>query len=103
MAHENKITELLVKREQAKLGGGEERIKSQHKKGKYTARERVEKLLDEGSFEEYDMFVSHRCVNFGLEKEVYLGDGVITGRGTIDGRVVFVFSDILTSFILSII
>jgi acetyl-CoA carboxylase carboxyltransferase component len=96
MAHENKITELLAKREQAKLGGGDERIKSQHKKGKYTARERIEKLLDEGSFEEYDMFVSHRCVNFGLEKEVYLGDGVITGRGTIDGRVVFVFSQDFT-------
>ncbi len=96
MTHENKITELLAKREQAKLGGGEERIKSQHKKGKYTARERIEKLLDEGSFEEYDMFVSHRCVNFGLEKEVYLGDGVVTGRGTIDGRVVFVFSQDFT-------
>jgi len=96
MAHENKINELLEKREQAKLGGGEERIKSQHKKGKYTARERIEKLLDEGSFEEYDMFVSHRCTNFGLEKEVYLGDGVVTGRGTIDGRVVFVFSQDFT-------
>jgi methylmalonyl-CoA decarboxylase subunit alpha len=96
MAHENKINELLEKREQAKLGGGEERIKSQHKKGKYTARERIEKLLDEGSFEEYDMFVSHRCTNFGLEKEVYLGDGVVTGRGTIDGRVVFIFSQDFT-------
>jgi methylmalonyl-CoA decarboxylase subunit alpha len=96
MAHENKINELLEKREKAKLGGGEERIKSQHKKGKYTARERIEKLLDEGSFEEYDMFVSHRCVNFGLEKDVYLGDGVVTGRGTIDGRVVFVFSQDFT-------
>jgi acetyl-CoA carboxylase carboxyltransferase component len=96
MTHENKINELLGKREQAKLGGGEERIKSQHKKGKYTARERIEKLLDEGSFEEYDMFVSHRCTNFGLEKEVYLGDGVVTGRGTIDGRVVFVFSQDFT-------
>jgi acetyl-CoA carboxylase carboxyltransferase component len=96
MAHENKINELLEKREQAKLGGGEERIKSQHKKGKYTARERIEKLLDEGSFEEYDMFVSHRCTNFGLENEHYLGDGVVTGRGTIDGRVVFVFSQDFT-------
>jgi methylmalonyl-CoA decarboxylase subunit alpha len=96
MAHENKINELLEKREQAKLGGGEERIRSQHKKGKYTARERIEKLLDEGSFEEYDMFVSHRCTNFGLEKEVFLGDGVVTGRGTIDGRVVFVFSQDFT-------
>ena len=96
MTHENKINELLGRRERAKLGGGEERIKSKHKKGKYTARERIEKLLDEGSFEEYDMFVSHRCTNFGLEKEVYLGDGVVTGRGTIDGRVVFVFSQDFT-------
>jgi acetyl-CoA carboxylase carboxyltransferase component len=96
MAKENKINELLEKREQAKLGGGEERIRSQHKKGKYTARERIEKLLDEGSFEEYDMFVSHRCTNFGLEKDIYLGDGVVTGRGTIDGRVVFVFSQDFT-------
>ncbi len=98
MAIENKITELLEKREKAKLGGGEERIKSQHKKGKLTARERIEKLLDEGSFEEYDMFVTHRCTDFGLEKEHYLGDGVVTGRGTIDGRVVFVFSQDFTVF-----
>ncbi|MCK9218759.1 MAG: acyl-CoA carboxylase subunit beta [Bacteroidales bacterium] len=98
MSSTNKITELLEKREKAKLGGGEERIKSQHKKGKLTARERIEKLLDEGSFEEYDMFVSHRCSNFGLEKESYLGDGVVTGRGTIDGRVVFVFSQDFTVF-----
>ena len=76
MALENKISELLEKREKAKLGGGEERIKSQHKKGKFTARERIEKLLDEGSFEEYDMFVTHRCRDFGLENEQYLGDGV---------------------------
>ncbi len=96
MTQVNKINELLEKREKARLGGGEERIKSQHKKGKYTARERIEKLLDEGSFEEYDMFVTHRCTNFGLEKEQYLGDGVITGRGTIDGRVVFVFSQDFT-------
>jgi methylmalonyl-CoA decarboxylase subunit alpha len=96
MAIEKKITELLEKREQAKLGGGEDRIKAQHKKGKYTARERLEKLFDEGSFEEYDMFVTHRCTNFGLEKEQYLGDGVITGRGTIDGRVVFAFSQDFT-------
>lgn len=96
MTKESKINELLEKREQARLGGGEDRIKSQHKKGKNTARERIEKLLDEGSFEEYDMFVTHRCTNFGLEKEQYLGDGVITGRGTIDGRVVFVFSQDFT-------
>lgn len=98
MSIENKITELLEKREKAKLGGGEERIKAQHKKGKFTARERIEKLLDEGSFEEYDMFVTHRCTDFGLENEQYLGDGVVTGRGTIDGRVVFVFSQDFTVF-----
>jgi len=98
MSIENKITELLEKREKAKRGGGEDRIRSQHKKGKYTARERIEKLLDEGSFEEYDMFVTHRCTNFGLEKEEYLGDGVVTGRGTIDGRVIFLFSQDFTVF-----
>ena len=98
MATVNKIEELLKKREEAKQGGGEDRIKSQHKKGKYTARERIEKLLDEGSFEEYDMFVTHRCTDFGLESEQYLGDGVVTGRGTIDGRVVFVFAQDFTVF-----
>jgi acetyl-CoA carboxylase carboxyltransferase component len=98
MATVNKIEELLKKREEAKLGGGEDRVKSQHKKGKYTARERIEKLLDEGSFEEYDMFVTHRCTDFGLENEQYLGDGVVTGRGTIDGRVVFVFAQDFTVF-----
>jgi len=98
MATLTKIEELLAKREQARLGGGEERIRSQHKKGKYTARERIEKLLDEGSFEEYDMFVTHRCTDFGLEKEHYMGDGVVTGRGTIDGRVVFVFAQDFTVF-----
>lgn len=96
MSYQDKIGQLLEKREKARLGGGEERIRSQHKKGKYTARERIEKLLDEGSFEEYDMFVTHRCNNFGLEQEQYLGDGVITGRGTLDGRVVFVYSQDFT-------
>jgi acetyl-CoA carboxylase carboxyltransferase component len=98
MAIEDKIKELLDKRELAKLGGGQKRIDSQHKKGKQTARERIELLLDEGSFEEFDMFVSHRCTNFGLEKEVYLSDGVVTGFGTIDGRLVYVFSQDFTVF-----
>lgn len=98
MTHLDKIQQLLDNREKARQGGGEERILSQHKKGKYTARERIEMLLDEGSFEEYDMFVTHRCTNFGMEKEEYLGDGVVTGRGTIDGRVVFVFSQDFTIF-----
>jgi len=81
MAIEDKIKVLLDKREQAKLGGGQKRIDSQHKKGKMTARERIELLLDEGSFEEFDMFVSHRCVDFGLAKEKYLTDGVIRVGG----------------------
>jgi acetyl-CoA carboxylase carboxyltransferase component len=85
-------------REKARLGGGEKRIESQHQKGKYTARERIEMLLDEGSFEEFDMFVSHRTVDFGLDKQTYLSDGVVTGYGTIDGRLVYVFSQDFTVF-----
>ncbi|MFA8451070.1 MAG: acyl-CoA carboxylase subunit beta [Bacteroidales bacterium] len=98
MSIENKIQDLLNKREEARLGGGQKRIDSQHKKGKFTARERIEMLLDEGSFEEFDMFVSHRCTNFGMEKQSFLGDGVVTGHGTIDGRVVYVFSQDFTVF-----
>lgn len=95
---QNKIKELMEVREQAKLGGGQRRIDSQHKKGKKTARERIEMLLDKGSFEEFDMFVTHRCNNFGLGEETYFGDGVVTGRGTIDGRQVYVFSQDFTVF-----
>lgn len=95
---QDKIKELIELRDQAKLGGGEKRIESQHKKGKHTARERIEILLDDGSFEEYDMFVTHRTTDFGLEKQLYLSDGVITGHGTIDGRVVYVFSQDFTVF-----
>jgi methylmalonyl-CoA decarboxylase subunit alpha len=98
MNSQEKIKELIEKREQAKLGGGVSRIESQHKKGKLTARERIEILLDEGSFEEYDMFVTHRCTDFGLDKELYLSDGVVTGHGTIDGRVVYIFSQDFTVF-----
>lgn len=98
MIEEQKIKQLLDKREIAKLGGGQKRIDAQHKKGKLTARERIELLLDEGSFEEFDMFVSHRCNDFGIEKEKYLSDGVITGFGTIDGRLVYVFSQDFTVF-----
>jgi acetyl-CoA carboxylase carboxyltransferase component len=93
-----KIQELIELREKAKLGGGEKRIASQHQKGKFTARERIDMLLDEGSFEEFDMFVSHRCVDFGLEQETYLSDGVVTGYGTIDGRIVYIFSQDFTVF-----
>ncbi|MBI9065730.1 MAG: acyl-CoA carboxylase subunit beta [Salinivirgaceae bacterium] len=98
MANQDKINELIEKRAQARLGGGEKRIESQHQKGKFTARERIDMLLDEGSFEEFDMFVTHRCTNFGLEKTKFLGDGVVTGHGTIDGRVVYVFSQDFTVF-----
>ncbi len=98
MSNQDKIKQLIERRAKAKLGGGEKRIESQHKKGKYTARERIEILLDDGSFEEFDMFITHRCTNFGLEKNKILGDGVVTGHGTIDGRVVYVFSQDFTVF-----
>lgn len=98
MAIEDKIKELLDKRELAKLGGGQKRIDAQHAKGKLTARERIELLLDEGSFAEFDMFVTHRSHNFGIDKQEFLSDGVITGHGTIDGRVVYVFSQDFTVF-----
>ncbi|WP_047451546.1 acyl-CoA carboxylase subunit beta [Alistipes sp. ZOR0009] len=98
MTQQEKIQELLSLREEAKLGGGQKRIDSQHKKGKYTARERIEMLLDENSFEEFDMFVSHRCIDFGLAEETYLSDGVVTGYGTIDGRLVYIFSQDFTVF-----
>ena len=91
-----KIKQLIEKREKARLGGGEKAIEKQHARGKYTARERIDMLLDEGSFEEYDMFKLHRCTNFGMEKKQYLGDGVVTGSGTIDGRLVFVFAQDFT-------
>ena len=98
MENQQKVKNLIDLRVQAKLGGGAKRIASQHAKGKFTARERLEMLLDEGSFEELDMFVTHRCNNFGLENEKYLGDGVITGHGTIDGRTVYVFAQDFTVF-----
>ena len=98
MTIEDNIQHLLNKREEAKMGGGEKRIESQHKKGKFTARERIDMLLDEGSFEEFDMFVTHHSTDFNLDKEKYFTDGVITGHGTIDGRVVYVFSQDFTIF-----
>lgn len=98
MENQQKVKNLIDLREQAKLGGGAKRIASQHAKGKFTARERIHMLLDEGSFEEFDMFVTHRCHNFGLENEKYLGDGVVTGHGTIDGRTIFVYAQDFTVF-----
>ena len=98
MSIEKKIKELLDKREQAKQGGGIKRIEAQHGKGKLTARERIEFLLDEGSFEEFGMFVTHRCTDFGLENQQYYTDVVVTGYGTIDGRLVYVFAQDFTIF-----
>ena len=91
-----KIKELVERRERAAEGGGAKRVEAQHQKGKLTARERLALLLDEGSFEEYDMFVQHRCTNFGMEKQHFDGDGVVTGQGTIDGRLVYVFAQDFT-------
>lgn len=98
MSNQDKIKHLIETRAEARLGGGEARIEAQHNKGKYTARERIEILLDEGSFEEFDMFVTHRTSSFGLDKKKILSDGVITGHGTIDGRLVYVFSQDFTVF-----
>ena len=92
----NKIAQLNEKKAEALLGGGKERIEKQHRKGKLTARERIHFLLDEGSFEEIGMFVTHRSTNFGLDKTKFLGDGVVTGYGTIEGRTVYVFSQDFT-------
>ncbi|MBC8052032.1 MAG: acyl-CoA carboxylase subunit beta [Sphingobacteriaceae bacterium] len=94
----NKLTQLQEKRQQALKGGGQQRIESQHKKGKLTARERLHFLLDENSFEEIGMLVSHRSTDFGMEQEKYPGDGVVTGYGTINGRLVYVFSQDFTVF-----
>ena len=93
-----KIKQLVELRAKARLGGGEKAIEKQHERGKYTARERIEMLLDKGSFEETDMFVTHRCTNFGQEKKNFLGDGIVTGCGTIDGRLVYVFAQDFTVF-----
>ena len=92
------IVELEERRKRARLGGGEKRIEAQHAKGKLTARERIDVFLDEGSFEEWDMFVEHRCTDFGMQDTSTPGDGVVTGYGTVNGRAVFVFSQDFTVF-----
>jgi len=94
----NILEQLEHRREEARQGGGQKRIDAQHAKGKLTARERVELLLDEGSFEEFDMFVAHRCTDFEMENQRPAGDGVVTGWGTINGRIVYVFSQDFTVF-----
>jgi len=98
MAIDKRIERLRKLKAEALLGGGKERIDAQHKRGKLTARERIDLLLDEGSFEEIDMLVRHRCRDFGLEKQRILGDGVVTGYGTVNGRRVFLFSQDFTVF-----
>ncbi|MDQ2092894.1 acyl-CoA carboxylase subunit beta [Rhodalgimonas zhirmunskyi] len=92
------LQELDSRRETARLGGGQKRIDAQHGRGKLTARERIDLLLDEGSFEEFDMFKTHRCTDFGMEEQKPYGDGVVTGWGTINGRMVYVFSQDFTVF-----
>lgn len=98
MLNKDKIELLNSKIKEAILGGGEDKIESQHAKGKLTARERIEILLDKGSFQELGMFVTHRSTDFGLDEQKFLGDGVVTGYGTIDGRLVYLFSQDFTVF-----
>jgi propionyl-CoA carboxylase beta chain len=92
------LEQLEDRRDEARLGGGQNRIDAQHARGKLTARERIDLLLDDGSFEEFDMFVTHRCTDFGMEDQKPAGDGVVTGWGTINGRLVYVFSQDFTVF-----
>ena len=98
MSIEDKLKRLEQMRAQARLGGGEKRIEAQHEKGKLTARERIELLVDPNSFEEFDMFVTHRSQDFGLAEKKFLGDGVVTGCGKINGRLVYIFSQDFTVF-----
>ena len=91
------IRELRKRKEKVRLGGGKKRIEKQHDRGKYTARERIDMLLDEGSFVEVDAFVEHRCTNFGMEDKEAPGEGVVTGYGTVDGSLIFVFAQDFTS------
>lgn len=92
------IAEMERRRDAAKLGGGQDRIDAQHAKGKLTARERLLVLLDENSLEEFDLYVEHNCIDFGMEEQKIPGDGVVTGAGTINGRLVFCYSQDFTVF-----
>src|SRR5215211_8743466 len=98
MSMREKLELLERRRSESEQGGGEKRVKAQHAKGKLTARERLDLLLDEGSFVELDRFVTHRSTDFGLDRQVVPGDGVVTGSGRIDGRLVYVFSQDFTVF-----
>ena len=95
---DGRLDELRRRKAQSEAGGGAQRIDAQHNRGKMTARERLEILLDEGSFQEVDALVEHRCTDFGMEKQRPSGDGVVTGWGTINGRMVYVFSQDFTVF-----
>jgi len=96
MDTKQQLDHLLKLQTEASLGGGQDRIDKHHAQGRLTARERIELLLDQGSFEEFDMFKTHRCTNFGMEKTVYPGDGIVTGHGTIGGRIVYVYAQDFT-------
>lgn len=96
MKTNDQLDHLRKLRAEARLGGGQQRIDKQHEKGSMTARERIDLLLDKGSFEEFDMFKTHRCRDFGMESQVFPGDGVVTGHGTVDGRIVYVFAQDFT-------
>ncbi|MFQ5922418.1 MAG: carboxyl transferase domain-containing protein, partial [Anaerolineales bacterium] len=98
MSHDSKLEELRRLREKARLGGGEDRIEAQHKRSRLTARERLDLLLDKGSFRETDIFVTHRTHDFGLEERKYLSDSVVTGWGTVEGRLTYIFSQDFTVF-----
>ncbi len=98
MTTADRIKELIARNAQAEMGGGQDKIDIQHQKGKLTARERIDYLLDQGTFAEMDKFVVHRCYDFGMEKQKFFGDGVVTGYGRINGRLVYVFSQDFTVF-----
>ena len=98
MSTEDRLKDLRIRKAQVAAGGGQARVEAQHKRGKMTARERLDTLLDEGSFQEMDTLVEHRCRNFNMDKNIIPGDGVVTGHGTIDGRQVFVFSQDFTVY-----
>src|SRR5437879_13204619 len=98
MGMREQLEQLQQKRAASEQGGGPERVATQHQKGKRTARERLDRLLDQGSFVELDRFVTHRCTDFGLADQLVPGDGVVTGYGRIDGRLVYLFSQDFTVF-----
>ena len=96
MANEDRFEDLEKRNAETFLGGGQKRIEAQHKKGKLTARERIDLLLDEGSFEEFDRFVVSRGTDFGMDKKRIAGDGVVTGYGTVEGRIVYIYAQDFT-------